>query len=80
VLVVETRRFFGWRRRRITSRVVVLRTDLACGVSTHEDPRLAPQLTLSISSEVKGVYEVMRKWHRGVGIRLAMIPTRSLFI
>lgn len=31
-------------------------------------------------SAVSGVYPVMRKWHRGVGIREATRPTRSLFM
>ena len=31
-------------------------------------------------SIVKGVYPVIRKWHLGVGINEARIPTKSLFI
>lgn len=37
-------------------------------------------LPRSIVSEVNGVYDVMRKCARGVGMRDAMIPTRSLFM
>lgn len=48
----------------MTSRTVVLRTVLAA--STFED--------------VNGVYEVMRKWHRGVGIRDETMLQRSLCI
>jgi hypothetical protein len=59
---VETMRFLGCSRRRMTSSTVVLRTVLAD----------------SASSPVKGVYDVMRKWQRGMGIRLATMPTRSL--
>ena len=35
---------------------------------------------LSATSEMIGVYPVIRKWHRGVGIRLATSPIRSLFM
>mmetsp|Transcript_9266 Transcript_9266/g.32186 ORF Transcript_9266/g.32186 Transcript_9266/m.32186 type:complete len:217 (+) Transcript_9266:251-901(+) len=34
----------------------------------------------ALLSTVSGVYPVMRKWHRGVGMRLATRPTRSLFM
>lgn len=34
--------------------------------------------TWSTISLVNGVYEVIKKWHRGVGINEAIIPTRSL--
>lgn len=46
----------------MTSSTVVLRTVFAC----------------SIWSPVNGVYAVMRKWHRGVGISDARMLTRSL--
>lgn len=46
----------------MTSRTVVFRTVLAA--STFED--------------VKGVYEVIRKWHRGVGISDEIMLQRSL--
>lgn len=48
----------------MTSSTVVFRTVFAC----------------STLSPVNGVYEVMRKWLRGVGMRDAVIPTRSLCI
>jgi hypothetical protein len=59
---METIRFFGCRSRRITSKTVVFLTDLAC----------------SMLSPVKGVYDVIRKCVGGVGMREAIIPTRSL--
>ncbi len=34
----------------------------------------------TLDSIVNGVYPVMRKWHRGVGMREATRPTKSLFI
>jgi hypothetical protein len=33
-----------------------------------------------VSVSVNGVYPVIKKWHRGVGIKLATKPTRSLFM
>lgn len=54
--------FFGWRRRRITSRTDVFRTDIPSW------------------SVVNGVYPVIRKCRRGVGINGAIRPTRSLFM
>jgi hypothetical protein len=55
-------RFLGCRRRRMTSSTVVLRTVLA-------ESALSP---------VNGVYDVMRKWQRGIGMSEATMPTRSL--
>ncbi len=62
--VVETIRFLGCSNLLMTSSTVVFLTVFAC----------------SMLSLVKGVYEVMRKWHRGVGMSEATIPTRSLCI
>lgn len=65
----------------MTSNTVVLRIGFAWGnnFNSHRGVR-AIGLTLSIWSLVKGVYEVIKKWQRGVGIREAIIPTRSLFM
>ena len=63
----ETRMFFVWRRRRITSRTVVLRTEVLTRF-------------LSAPATVIGVYPVIKKWHLGVGINEATSPIRSLFM
>ena len=60
--------FLGCSSRRMTSSTVVLRMADPPGAAPHVD------------SSVSGVYPVIRKWQRGVGMRLAMSPTRSLFM
>ena len=60
----DTMMFLVCNSRRMTSSTVVFRTAGAAG----------------FASSVSGVYPVIKKWHRGVGIRLATKPTRSLFM
>jgi len=37
-------------------------------------------MLVAFLSTVKGVYPVIKKWHLGVGIKLATNPIKSLFI
>ncbi len=80
---VETMMFFVCSRRRMTSSTVVLRT-LQGGarqkrpVCTHAQAHT--HVDVVCRSSVSGVYPVIRKWQRGVGMSEATRPTKSLFM
>ena len=62
----ETRMFLVCSSLLITSSTVVFLTEVLS--------------ILSFPDTVSGVYPVIKKWHLGVGIKLATSPIKSLFM